>query len=174
MSINDELPREVENAIRQLLDDDLFVDHVWSHGLVFYHDARSMDIHAISKGKAVGKAKRTLNAVKNLQQAMKLADYYCPPGRWSQTLDEMEKYYGEHLERFENLPQKQNRALLGMANNLLRVFQNYGANPKKLTQFMQFAVPLIEPLNHHKEKEIDPPSDSAIEKAVSTAKKTSK
>ena len=102
MNINNELPREVENSIRKLCDDDYFVDAAWG-ALAGYHDMRGLELIRMPLDEAKQGAHRVLAALETLRDEMRLYNGVALIPSKLQPLDDIESAYSENLKYLESI-----------------------------------------------------------------------
>ena len=145
MSINDQLPREVERAARALCEDKHFIGSVWGV-LAGYHDLRSMELIEVGVDDARDQLEPVKQAIENLRAAVNRAgDLYPVPPELRQDLKKMENHYGSHAATLDTLTgrQSRNKSLRWLAGSMLNVFDAYGLPSRKLSGFLEMALPII-------------------------------
>jgi hypothetical protein len=147
ISICSVLPREVENAIRHVLDDDLFVERVWRL-LAGYYDLRHMELRQVSVEDSRKKLEQIQKAIANLKATTSLhSDLYPVPPELLRDLAKMETHYNNHTALLDALSGRatRNKSLRWLAGGLQSVFANFNASPRKLVGLIEKTLPFFSP-----------------------------
>jgi hypothetical protein len=167
MSTSDRLPREVENAIRDLRDNDALVAEVLSL-LNAYGEIRGQEAGVLSVKAERDVYDRVLTTLASHMQAVHaIPEGYGIgyQGRFLAELRQMREHWQAHRDRLEQAVGRRSReeSVFWLAERLNGVFNTWRVPPKALSGFLKATLPIISP-------ELCP-SPRTIDSAVSDCRK---
>jgi hypothetical protein len=147
MSNNNELPRVVENAIRELRDNAAFVSQIWSV-LAGYRDIRTLEIEQPDLEDAkesIDKIFRCLDRYSEAVNEVSRHGFYSSP-ELDNYLGEIRKCWAESREYLENRDKKtKQNSLLWLVETLLEIFNTWVISDRELSGFLVKVLPAILP-----------------------------
>ena len=157
--VNNELPREVENAIRNLRDNDAFVKEVGSI-LYAYRDIRSLEADTLKlkdRKKIYDRVLTTL--VSHIQAIHAIPEGYGIgfQARYLDDLQRMREHWSAHRAGLDGIDGRSSKqeSLLWLTRQLSRIFETWSVPQENLSGFLKATLPAISPGNSPAPRTID-------------------
>ena len=162
--MNNEIPREVENAIRKLRNNDMFVDLIWTH-LSGYRAIRNLELEAPELQDEKDSIDSVLRSLDKYTEAANDASRYGYGGtnKLEKYLDGMNAYWSAVREKLEDRDGRKTKqeSLLWLVETLLDTFNAWAVPQRQLTGF------IVEVLH-----DILPEGTAPSRSSIQSAKKT--
>lgn len=169
MSINERLPRQLESALREIKDDDEFVDAMWQHAFILYHDLRAMELRNPTGEQHRQRLEKVEAAFHQLNSTLRVTGHDHELFKLAHQLKVAQKAYSDAATAAKTSSGRstKNRTLIIFIGRVVEIFHAHDVPQTPIKNLIENHIALFAP-DEEKDKL---PSESSIKRAMASATK---